>query len=858
MANLGSVPGKIPQIRVKVGSPETLFTTNNEPAPGDIQFDSFWYNSLNSEAVPNPSLDFLGKSFEKFHSAACVTLKSFYSAENTRLSESTVYSKYTLSKNRDPNLNEYVDNFYTLYPTQLSSICPYYGGADRVDSYGVTQYGVHNFTPCSVFKYFAKNTSTGALSYYLLPSNSIYSEVVPPRNPQTIRIAQEYTKAWAMGKLSLNSPTTPNPSFYIEIETKDIPKEQSSAFKSTSALFDANTSLIASIQDMEVKKPTFCITIGETRSPINKIEFVFTSGEPSVAVNNGSEECSGPSLTFNSSSKLTLLFRFVPILAGKTFTGGYYEVTSNQFIEPWKVQFKEISEETNPFGILFAEQQVRPVYIGSAPISLSYVGLGVFTFAYGPVRYEQGGLVLFDKDIHRELQYVDYVDIKTTAIYPKAYCTLTSNYADLQDIKGSVHIQGIILVTSSNNYYSPYIFKTSGVIYTKEKDVVSFDEAEEISGVRKITLTPKIENTFLIRTTGSMELTNFVNKWDNIQGLKAITIDFRYMNDEEWERIFTGYMINPNHSRNVYGNKLVTFQLVDRMYILERMRIINSPYFDGTRWISSIKLIFNYLGWRNAEINLGYSFLSNKDYNEYNLPFAPNYLQNPQFRYPFGTDFMTILKEFHKLLRCPMWCGFDGSLRIESPEVFRDQLNSVKYFSDANEAEDDIQHYNIISNPIYNKDTSSLHNIFVVGGPNFDTKTPSDFGIHVITKDFESLYNPEAFNYLGMESIFTLYKIWLCTRRSAQAMAAKLKEISSYPNETVSWSCPYYHTRLMYQPIEFVDTTGVIPSVYEDPITKEEKPLRFYLTGNEFNFDSSRLSASSKLQANIVRGMRLV
>lgn len=845
--------GLLPQVRVRIGDPSTLFTTNQSAAVRDLTYDLVWYQHLGNKLQPVASS---GGYFAKYKEAGCATLEPIAIPENTRLSKYW-FDTYT-SIGQDSNLDKYV----AAYQASRSDL-------DIPPSYSTGASGVHEFIPHPYVWITLVNAKTSQVAYASAYSNAVYSEVVPQRSPATIRISQESALPWVMGHIYSAENLLKNPECYIEIERKSTTLLQKDALTLNAQSYNPVTRSYGDFYPEKLYKSGFEIRLGQNTA--TEIILKFTNGEKPKALSRSHTEVSEPTeniiVKLSESNKFMITIRWVPDLDGafddKTglvkpkIIGGHYLISSNILSAPWEIKFHKSQSELTLDGSTVSTKELDPFNVDSGPLGFAFQGIGVFTFSYAPIRYSSYAVAAYDLDTGKSQGDTAGgigVVLATRALGAKQYITVSTPSPQLYLTGGMYHYKGAVGAYTNNNLVTPYVYRTVVDPIDNEPPETVFIH-DEVVGVRNITLTPKIENIFRIRTSGTIELTNFDKQWDNIKGNKGITIEFRWMGTGEWERLFTGYLIAPKHNRSNFGQRYVTFELRDRLYALEQLRLVNSPFFDGTRWKTAFTMLAKYGGFKeDSEIVFDTAFTTSS-LETYNLPYAPNYLSNPQYKFAYGTSVLKAIDDIHKLVKAFIYCDQNGVLQVKGLKGLESATASTFYDALENVPEADLANaYNVLGPYQYNVDSESIRNIWVVGGVNWDQNDPNVFGYMTKMVDIPSIQDVDAFNFLGFQSFFTFFKIWITTKKEANRVCREFAEKSRYPLETVSWSCPFYRRLNPYTPIIFVDKTGAIPMSYTGP-NDTVKEMKWWLTGNEFTFDAPSLTAKSKFQATYIRAL---
>jgi hypothetical protein len=210
-----------------------------------------------------------------------------------------------------------------------------------------------------------------------------------------------------------------------------------------------------------------------------------------------------------------------------------------------------------------------------------------------------------------------------------------------------------------------------------------------------------------------------------------------------------------------------------------------------------------------------------------------------------------------------MYIDGDGTLHLKKPKTSMDVASNLitTFYADPARAIAAADSTDYVLGPYkYTIDTGSIKNTIVVGGVNFGALINSNtidfsknFGMLAKLVDRDSIIDPDAFNYLGFQSVFSFYKVWLTTKRDASAKCRELYDRSRYPIQTVSWSCPFYNNKSLYDPVQFDDENGCIgDTLLEDGTSIKQT---FWLTGVSFNYSSDKMRISSTYQATRVRGV---
>lgn len=881
--------GKIPQVRVRIVDINNLFKTFKSDAP--IDYDFVWLKDLDKKELQST----LPGEIYKDSEIGCITLKPNFIAENTRISSDW---QPVENRNKDEENSEEEDKKPTQgYDSNLDYIVTDFAtkheGMSSMPNYPVGYtIGQHEFTPTDFLEaYIYKD---GGLYKWLYPSkDAVWNEVSPPRESQIIRIAQESTKPWVITSLKSKYNWHANPELYVEIEKKKPPIEQKIGATMSAFLYDYQESSWYGAT-IKVTDPWLCVQIGSDSSKM--IQFQFASGKAPVAVSSEysytiSEKNKGPVVNLAKDDKFSIQFRFIPVLDSgedaygqvkSKIIGGYYRVTSEILSEPWDVKFYKSNTIKRQDGSVVIEN--IPVYsnIPSAPVSVMSSGLGVHTLAVSPVRFGTLGTIAWDLNSGKTGGVYGVIS-NDMWLGDKKNCSFSMTQGPEQrDVKGIIHWGGELTAETKLDLRTPYIYRSQFELVTDE-DNIEPDEGDELEGIRRISIVPKIENVYKIRTNGEIELTNFNGEWDDVKGNKGVIIEYKYYNeeleipppddeeeeDEEeqeeenpdetsytlgWKRVFTGYMTNPRHIRKSFGEKYVIFELHDRLYGLERIRLINSPYFDGTNWLKSFKKLLKYGGFKEHEVLVDKTF-ADSGLAGYSIPYAPNFYWNPQYRFAFGTSLTKALDELHKLTRTFFYIDEYGRARIYGPAGFLNR-ETITFYGNSEDVpqEPHNERYNVLSSFDYSVDTDSIRNVVVCGGPNWDAKNANSFGIMYKMVDVASIEDVNAFNYLGFEAMFTFFKVWLAKPNMVAEKVRDYWERARYPIQSVSWVCPFYGLHRLYNPVKFVDPTIEIPSTYIDEIG-EEQEQKFWLTQSTFEYDASKLSLHSKMEATFIRGL---
>lgn len=884
--------GRIPRVSVKIGDPKDVFAVE---APSttvrELGFTHQWYQQYGKEVTRGTG----GWEMERFNAAKCMTFKSLARPEHTRLTPASlwnydlpIYTGGTLSAGHDPNLNQYedenVDHVWSLLP-------------DAEKNYPQHPKGVHYMTPIM------KDVTISKVSVYVSGNNgdnpdlgeqmlfadvphstAVYSEVIPSREVKVIRVAQTNSDPWVVGALRTNYKLPSPPSIYIEIEKKKPPKDQKSL---TLPSAEGGVSKTLFNPYFSIQLDSECTLRFEHKQPPVAMKhtydlslFLLASKSKQTLIKGEADK----TIDLESLNKITLDIRAVPILDAKDKQSGgtesyqsgyYYVVTSNMFSTPWTVIFEKEIDEVSVTGKKTTQKKVDPLYKlpDGAHLTFTFAGLGVFTFALAPIRYTPIGTGHILGKVGRTVSDTDYLEalystkdlICTKSVKPKQVKSDIKAYVEKDSTSSDVILNYTAKFTSTTDIHTPYVFSTDFNLpaLASTSSAANLKEINS-NGIVAIQLDPKIENLFKIRTAGSITLYNYGEgdsrysryiDWDHFYGMKGIVIDFKWDDEDEWTTIFTGYVLGPKHSRENYGKQTVTLKLEDRFFALDRILLTNCPFFDGASWVKAFKMLAKYGGFTEDQIYIDPNF----QYLKYNIPYAGNYIQNPQYRFPYGTTVMTAMDKLLDLVRAFVFVDPKGVLTILDPATAMAETPVTFYANPADSlgAEDADDIYNIFGPYKYDVSSDSIYNVVVTGGPNFSPGNSENWGFKSILVDGSSITDNTASNFIGVQAQMSFFKVWLCSQRLVNDKCAELYGRVRYPLQTVNFTSHFYKYHRLYTPCVLNDPTGSISKVYyaTSGETTVESDMKFWITGASFSYSSEKLQATSTIQATMLRGV---
>jgi len=407
---------------------------------------------------------------------------------------------------------------------------------------------------------------------------------------------------------------------------------------------------------------------------------------------------------------------------------------------------------------------------------------------------------------------------------------------------------------TTDDRYTPFIYGNR-VNASQLPNHSTVPTTEEETRIAKIDLEPAMNGGWRVGYSGSITFYNNLDPetmespWQNAPILQAIIIEFKYYDEDTWSTIFTGFLIKPDQKRVSYQQKTITFALADRWYPFNYARMFNSPFYDGTSWLSCFCELCAKAGYTIDDMML-VGDTQSQSLRSYTLPAAPNWFINPQFKFKFGSTVMSCIEQIQQLVRYFLYMDFEGKLFLVSALALAN-FEYLTFYASAEDAPDGdgTEKYNILTSYNYTLDTDSVRNVAYAAGMNYTSYysplQPIPPMTHAAVQNSKSINDPTYEGYLGFESFTYFSHSWLATDALCRYFARELLTRTCRPIKEITWTVPYFKNNYqILTKVRFKDPKGVIPED-ED----------FFLVGASFHYDSSSLKLTSQLKAKSMRSL---
>ena len=835
MAENSVVTGKIADIKVQVGSPEEIFGYGFNGYRKIAKTSTRWSSSVDGALKESE------ETLDTIEECKAATLKMTGLVENTRLPPYEKKPKFANLKESHLGADDELDFIVQKYKT----------------SHPTTTEPTHVFAPIETESKIWTCFWGSNVVNVRLKSTATYREVAPERHPFAIRIMQDNTDPWVIGSLQSKDNALPNPNAVFEVEIKDPPAYQVEPMETSACFYTINDEGLTHLEFKNVKwsQRLFGFIIG-AGTP-SEIAIVFRDGHHLIAVRTSDGaivyHSEGGHLNLSRSQLVRVELRWVP--------PGFYKLWTNILPKPFFIMFKKKEKNSKAGTKGQTREYPDPMHIPAAPIGYYFTGLGVHTFAYSPGRFPQRSVVFLnlpqaydDRIFYDQAIYKDHILIPEdetgkplVRLEPQVY----HRRFDEADGQKAYYFYVKYIIHLEDDRVTPFFFQSD---FTPALRPISpnAQDAPGIEGVKSITINPTIESLFKIRFSGEITLTNFNGEWDNAPQVQAVKISYRWLDHNSsgdsagpYRTVFTGYMIKPTYTRRTVQEKYVKFILQDRWYALERNKIENSPFFDGTSFLEAVIQVLNGGGILDDDIYIGQK--AREKFEKYQLAASPGFYFNPKFRFAFNTSYAQAIDTLFKTVRAFYYFTAKGKFCIlHVDDVIADSEPKTFYarIEDIPSDKFNQEQYNVLTSYTYTKNTDTIHNWFVVMGYDWRSAFAKGNGsftetVSAASVDPLSLYDPTYENYLGFKAPFYMAKTWVTSVNQAYYLANELRIRFSRPRADIAWTVPYYPAGLgLYAPVQFVDSQGSIP-----------QNKTFWITGKSFNYDSKRLTITSSLQA---------
>jgi hypothetical protein len=224
--------------------------------------------------------------------------------------------------------------------------------------------------------------------------------------------------------------------------------------------------------------------------------------------------------------------------------------------------------------------------------------------------------------------------------------------------------------------------------------------------------------------------------------------------DEQARKIFTG-MTTGSNVEIVAGKEVINFQIMDYMNVLEGVKFVLSPYYDGMKASKAVRDIVRQTGLSDASIFSGSSNISNAndDPSEYGLPFT-NPFEQPQFRFKTGSSLKEAVLKIAELDLKTVFFDTEGNFHYDPiPGGIFNNLDTTpvaEFVSSPNDTDDPtLVAWNMVS---FGRGINDVYNVIQVNTVDKATGNPIITGVTYNA----SIFNPKAEGYLGFRKLLIM------------------------------------------------------------------------------------------------------